>query len=245
MENTVAAQNQVAYFGHIVPYYPDKPSLLEPAPFDVRVKKAFMMLFVAFLIGGIIFGIGHETEMAWLRWTGIIVGIIILAGGAFMVATARIGKCPYCHQDIGKNADVTLGSQDENELAECGVCCNWMISNKGELRPFRREDLKPDQELKCKVMDQSVWPQECLICGAPPVRYIELKNTKLNAGSLLIGRISVSWGSLKNAPYCAYHDDAVRLKIEDKTMYLVFIDFDVMKRYQHVNYHRLMTGQRL
>ena len=245
METNPVQESAAPYYGHIVPYYPEKPSLLLPAPFGVRVKKALMMLFVAFLIGGIIFGIGHETELAWVRWTGIVIGVLILAAGVFVVATARVGKCPYCHQDIGNNSDVTLGSEDDNQLAECGVCCNWMISNKGELRPFRREDLKPDQELKCKVMDQSVWPQECLVCGAPAVRYIELKNTKLNAGSLLIGRISVSWGTLKNAPYCAYHDDAVRLKIEDKTMYLVFKDFDVMKRYQHVNYHRLMTGQRL
>lgn len=245
MENNIITPQSIPYVGHIVPYYPEKPSFLEPAPFFVRVKKFLMTLLVAALVAGIMIGIASKNHWNWLMYTGIVVFVLILAAGVFAAATARVGKCPYCHQEIGQNAETSLGSQDENELAECGICCNWMISNKGELRPFRREDLKPDQELKCKVMDQSVWPQECLVCGAPAVRYIELKNTKLNAGSLLIGRISVSWGTLKNAPYCAYHDDAVRLKIEDKTMYLVFKDFDVMKRYQHVNYHRLMTGQRL
>jgi len=203
------------------------------------------MAVAALIVGGIIAAIGQGVGWAWLFWTGIGIGGLIFIAGMYTVFTLRLGTCPFCHQEVGRNSDMNLSSGDENSQVECHVCCSWLISDKNSLRAYTAQDVKEDTEFKCKVMNQSTWPNECLVCGAPPVRYIELKNTNLNATSLLVGRVSVSWGSLKNAPYCAIHDDAVKLKIEDKEMFLKFNDYDTMKRYQHVNYHKLMTGQHL
>jgi len=233
------------YYGRIIPYYPQGSTELIAAPVVVRIKKAFGMLIAALIVGGIIAGIGRGAGFNWLFYTGIGIGVLIFIAGMFVVFTLRIGKCPYCHQEVGRSSEYNISSSDDNDQLECHVCCSWLISNKGILRAYTKDDIKPDKEFKCRVMDQSIWPNECLVCGAPPVRFIELKNTKLNATSLLVGHISVSWGTLKNAPYCAFHEDAVQLKVEDKKMFLKFNDFETMKRYQHVNYHRLMTGERL
>lgn len=246
METTTPATTAtVHYHGHIVPYYPPNETEMTTAPFGVRMKKAFGMLVAATIIGGVIAAIGAGTGWNWLLWTGIGIGALIFIAGMYTVFTLRLGKCPFCHQEIGRTSDVNLSSSDDQTQIECHTCCSWLVSNKGTLRAYTAADVKPDTEFVCKVMDRSTWPNECLVCGAPPTRYLELKNTSLNAGMLLVGKISVSWGSLKNAPYCDYHEDAVKLKIDNKEMFLKFNDFETMKRYQHVNYHKLMTGQHL
>lgn len=201
------------------------------------------MIVAAAIVGAVIAAIGEGAGWKWLFYTGIVIGAIIFIAGMVIVFNLRLGKCPYCHQEIGRTSDFNLSSIDDNDQVECHICTNWLISHKGILRAYTKEDVKPDTEFKCAVMDQSIWPNECLVCGAPPVRFLELKNTNLNAAKLLIGKISVSWGTLRNAPYCAYHADAVKLKVEDKKMFLRFEDFETMKRYQHVNYHKFMTGQ--
>ena len=233
------------YYGSIVPYYAPHATQMTSAPVGTRIKKFFQMLVASVIIGGIIAAIGRGAEWEWLFWTGIGIGGLILVAGCYTVFTLRLGKCPYCHQEIGRTSDLNLSSGDDNDQIECHVCTQWLISHKGELRAFTKADVKEDTEFKCKVMERSTWARECLVCGAPPTRYIEMKNTKLNATSLLVGRISVSWGSLKNAPYCNLHADAVKLKVEDKTMFLIFPEYEMMKRYQHVNYHLFMTGQHL
>jgi hypothetical protein len=233
------------YHGNIVPYYPPHATQMTSAPVGTRIKKFFQMLIAAVIVGAIVAAIGSVLDWDWLFWTGIGIGALIFVGGIYTTLTLRLGKCPYCHQEIGRTSDLDLSSGDDNDQIECYICCSWLVSHKGELRPYTKADIRKDTEFKCKVMEKSTWPNECLVCGAPPTRYIELKNTKLNAASLLVGRISVSWGSLKNAPYCNLHSDAVALKIEDKEMFLKFPDYDMMKRYQHVNYHLFMTGQRL
>lgn len=235
----------IPYHGHVVPYYPPHATQMTSAPVGTRIKKFFTMLIAAVIVGGIIAAIGNGLEWTWLIWTGVAVGVLLLAGGIYVVLTLRLGKCPYCHQEVGRSSDMNLSSGDENDQVECTICTNWLISHKGELRAYTKADVKEDTEFKCKVMERSTWPNECLVCGLPPTRFIELKNTHLNAASLLVGRVSVSWGSLKNAPYCNFHSDAVQLKVEDKEMFLKFPDYDMMKRYQHVNYHLFMTGQHL
>lgn len=233
------------YHGRIVPYYPPHSAQLTSAPVGTRIKKFFQNLFAAVVVGGIIAAIGEGMEWKWLTWTGIGIGVLIFGVGIVTSFTLRLGKCPYCHQEVGRATETNLTSWDSNDLVECTVCTNWLISHKGELRAFTKDDIKPETEFKCKVMERSTWPNECLVCGAPPTRFIELANTNLNAASLLVGRVSVSWGSLKNAPYCDLHSDSVKLKVEDKQMYLKFPDYDMMKRYQHVNYHLFMTGEHL
>lgn len=235
----------IPYHGNIVPYYPPAATQMTSAPIGTRIKKFFQMLFAAVVVGAIIAAIGEVAEWAWLFWTGIGIGALVFIGGIYTALTLRLGKCPYCHQEVGRTSDMNLSSGDENDQVECNICCSWLISHKGELRAFTKADVKDDKEFKCKVMERSTWPNECLVCGVPPTRYIEMKNTNLNAGMLLVGRVSVSWGTLKNAPYCDYHMDAVKLKIEDKTMFLIFPEYEMMKRYQHVNYHLFMTGQHL
>lgn len=216
---------------------------MRSAPFGVRLKKTLMTVVAAFIIGGIIAGIGSALEWSWLMWTGAVIGVLLLGLGMATIFTLRIGTCPYCHQELGRTSDVDLSSRDDQAQVECPTCCSWLISDKETLRAYTAADVKEDTTFRCKVMNQGTWPHECLVCGAPPTRYIELKNTKLNAGKLLAGMVSVSWGSLKNAPYCDLHSDAVKLEIEDKELFLKFPDFEMMRRYQHVNYHRFMTGQ--
>lgn len=61
----------VPYHGQIVPYYPSSATELISAPFGIRIKKAFMMIVAATIVGGIIAAIGAGAEWNWLFWTGI------------------------------------------------------------------------------------------------------------------------------------------------------------------------------
>ena len=63
----------------------------------------------------------------------------------------------------------------------------------------------------------------------------------MNVGKLLVGRISVAWGSIKNVPYCEAHDDEVKLKVDDKEMFVIFNDYAARRRYLAVNPERVPT----
>ena len=109
----------------------------------------------------------------------------------------------------------------------------------GEIRPFKEADVTNQSEFKSPVFTSGNWPNECIACGNAVTRYSEAKNTSMNMGKLLLGRISVAWGSVKNVPYCDQHDDLVKLKIDDPDMLVLFKDYSARRRYLAVNPQRV------
>jgi hypothetical protein len=90
-------------------------------------------------------------------------------------------------------------------------------------------------EFEAPVFEGSVWPDECIICGAQPTHVEKAVQTKVELGKLLTGTLSVAAGSVSNLPYCDQHSGAVSLSIDGHQLRLVFPDLGARRRYLHVN----------
>jgi hypothetical protein len=229
---------KIAYHGLIHPPYPGINTFVKPASFGTKLTKLFYALIGAGIVFGILFAIGSANDIAWLRYTGMGLGGIIFIFAAIQAFKAQEAPCPYCGNALGKTSGVLLNPDDENLQVECPHCFEWSISHQGEIRPFKEEDVKEKKEFTSPLFESGAWPNECIVCGNAVTKYAEARNTKLNMGKLLVGRISVAWGSIKNVPYCMEHDDKVKLKIDDPDMLLVFQDYSARRRYLAVNPQR-------
>ena len=227
------------YRGNIQISYSTEVSHLENAPGNTKTKKLFLTIAGAAIIGGIVVGVGYAGEQEWLKITGYIVGGIILIGGIFMSANAKIAKCVYCDGTVGEGVDDTISKMDENERIKCPHCWEWLISNEGELRAYTAEDENKKGHFDAPAFENGVWPDECIICGDAVAKLEKAKNTKLNAEKLLLGKVSVSWGSIDNIPYCTEHTGVVEMKIKEDYMYVRFPELDMMKRYLVANEGRM------
>ncbi|TND05868.1 MAG: Uncharacterized protein FD123_3559 [Bacteroidetes bacterium] len=223
------------YTGRIHPPYSTVVTLTSPASSGAVFKKIMIGLLVAFFIGGVLITGGVKEELDWLLYTGIGVGVLIVAISIYMAMTAQKANCPYCNAMLGDTASLTLNPTDDNEQIECPVCFEWLVSHQGTLRAFTQADIGKKTEFDCPVFMFANWPQECIVCGAPAVRFLQAKRTKLEAGKLLIGKISVSWGSINNIPYCGFHHDAVGVNMRDSFLRAVFYDYDMRRRFLAVN----------
>jgi hypothetical protein len=228
------------YHGTLKPEYARTVSDLQSTGAGVRIKKIFRSFFAGLIIGGIVGAICYGLSAKGAQWPlyvflGVSLATMLFEGSS--IFKSQHAACPYCSADIGKSSqDITR--EDKNVQLECPKCFEWLISNEGQLRAFKTEDLTDQKEFRLPVFENSKWPNECIVCGGAVTKYTEAKNTSMNVAKLLVGRISVSWGSIKNVPYCDQHDGAVKLKIDDKEMFVDFNDYAARRRYLAVNPQR-------
>lgn len=222
---------KIPYTGQLHPPFSDTTTLMAPASFGTKLKKIFAGLVAAGIVGGILMAGGHKEHWPWLFYTGAGIGLLIFGATFWQAIKAQTSKCPYCNAELGSTTAITLNPADENEQVECPNCFEWLISHQATLRAFKNEDTGDKKEFSCPVFERAQWPQECITCGAPPVRFLEAKKTKLELGKLLVGRLSVSWGSINNVPYCGAHGGDVSLEIKDGILRAVFTDYDARRRY--------------
>jgi hypothetical protein len=232
----MSAQKYV-YVGNIIPQYSDRISKLVPAKLGQKIKAGLIMLVIGLAFGGIVIGIGFAAEQNWLKWTGAIVGGLIVVAGVLMRGFfLKVSHCPYCDFELGKTLDDSINKLDENEKVECPNCREWLLSHKGIVRAFTSEDTAiKEWKFRAPVFVQGVWQNECVVCGAQPVRGQDLKKTKMDGIELLVGRISVSTATVSNVPYCNAHWNAVSLGVKDDHPQLTFEDFEARRRYVAVN----------
>jgi hypothetical protein len=228
----------ITYLGSLKPDYSKTFTDVQPTSFGIRMKKLFAILFAGLIVGAIVgaicVGIGGSNAK-WPPYTGAGVALLIIVFEIPSIFKSQQAFCPYCGAIVGKDASGHITREDVMVQKECSKCFEWLVSDGGQLRAFKTEDITEQKEFRVPLFKTGTWPNECIVCGNAVTKYSEAKNTKLNVAKLLVGRISVAWGSIKNVPYCELHDDAVKLKVDDPDMYLLFNDYSARRRYLAVN----------
>ena len=175
----------------------------------------------------------------WLLHHGLVFyGIAAGAIGLFCVFAAFFGSakkssCPYC----GSAVDVL--DCKEGRRIRCEKCNEYSTVNAGLLRPLDPATTSETPEFESPVFRGAAWPNACVACGAPPVRFDDLSKTSLGGGAALLGAVQVLRGSVKGIPYCDKHREKLGLKVTgDKKMYFRWSSLRMMRRYLAANRNR-------
>ncbi|EEF57513.1 hypothetical protein [Pedosphaera parvula] len=235
-----------SYVGKLFPPYSDEVTPLRPTSAGAKAGKIFYAVLGCALIGGIVWFIGLMFDWKWVRYAGIALGVWVLIDTIRNMLKSQCAACPYCRRDVGSKSLLQLSVDDKNKQFACEGCFEWLISDGGQIRAFRETDIGNTKEFDCPVIANGVWPNECIVCGAPTTRHLNAKTLNVGLASLLVGRLSVSYGSVKNIPYCDVHEAAVTVKTVDRKIWADFKDYAARRRYLHANrIHRMEAAKQI
>jgi hypothetical protein len=224
-----------SYVGRIFPLYSDEVTPLRANSASAKAGKIFYSVLGSAIVGGIIWFMGLLFDWKWVRYTGIAIGVYSLIESIRRMLKSQYAACPYCQKDVGSKSLVDLSLDDKNKQFACESCFEWLISDKGQIRAFRETDIGDRRDFDCPVIANGVWPDECIVCGAPATRHLNARTFNVGLASLLVGRLSVSYGSVKNIPYCKAHEAAVTVKAVDGKIWADFNDYAARRRYLYAN----------
>ena len=225
----------IVYTGAIHPPATDRITELKPASIWIKLKKILFFAFCGAFLGTLIWAAGSAFELGWLQITGIGFGVVIALVGLILAFTGKVAPCPYCGKIVGAGAEDSVSGDDNPEQIECNHCFEPLVAERGKVRALNEADLVGKDEIEVMALKGGVWPQECIVCGAPPTHFEEAKVVKPEYAKLLIGTVSVQSGKLQGVPYCDRHGGAVQLNIRDNALRVVFHRLDMARRYLAVN----------
>lgn len=210
---------------------------LSLAPLGLRLKKTGLVLLGAIFLGGLLMAGSNVMGWNWLFWTGLVVGLLLAIMAFVMGLQAQLAPCPYCGSLVGLDSDNDLLKSDDNEPKECQKCHEWLLSNQGSLSPMDDAAFdKANGKARPPLFEDGRWPDECVTCGAPTTRHIQLSKNSIDGYALLVGSIRTRSAKVHDVPYCNDHDDQVKLEFNDDTPVFKFKDFGAMRRYVNVNF---------
>jgi len=229
-----------SYVGKIFPPYSDQVTPLRSTSGSTKAGKIFYAVLVSALIGGIVWFGGLLFGWKSVEYVGIAIGVYLLVETTRSMLKSQCAACPYCHKDLGSKSLLHLTVADQNKQVACERCFEWLISDRGQIRAFRETDIGDRKEFDCPVIANGIWPDECIVCGATTSRHLNARAFDVGLASLLVGRLSLSYGSVKNIPYCEVHEAAVVVKPVDGKIWADFNDYAARRRYLYANrLHRL------
>src|SRR6266704_1278067 len=226
------------YTGAIHPPFAEQITELRPASIWVKLKKTINSLVAGAVIGGLIWGVGWLFDVGWLRVGGIGVAIFIAGTGLVLGLFGKVAACPYCGKTVGTGANDDVAVTSEAKSFECSHCFQLLVAEDGKVRALRESDVTGQDTVEVMALKSGQWPEECIVCGAPPTRFEEAKMQKVQYAALLVGTISVQSGKLRGIPYCDRHSGEVSLNIRDEALRVVFTRLDMARRYLAVNSER-------
>lgn len=233
-----------SYVGKLFPPYSEEVTPLRPNSASAKAGKIFYAVLGSAVIGGIVWFVGLLFDWKWVRYAGIAIGVYVLIEAIRSMLKSQCAACPYCHKEVGSKSLVQLSLDDRNKQFACDRCFEWLLSDQGQIRAFRETDIGDTKEFDCPVIANGVWPDECIVCGAPPTRHLNARTLNVGLASLLVGRLSVSYGSVKSIPYCEAHEGAITVKTVDRKIWADFKDYAARRRYLHANkIHRLRAAK--
>jgi len=233
-----------SYVGKIFPPYSDEVAPLRPTSGSARAGKIFYAVLGSAIIGGIVWFVGLLFSWKWVEYAGIAIGVYVLFEAIRSMLKSHCAACPYCHREQGSKSLLQLSLDDQNKQFACESCFEWLISDRGQIRAYCETDIGDRKEFDCPVIANGIWPDECIVCGAPAARHLQAKTLNVGLASLLVGRLSLSYGSVKNIPYCDAHEAAVTVKAVDGKIWASFNDYAGRRRYLHANkLHRMRAAR--
>jgi hypothetical protein len=223
------------YTGTVYPPFADRVTELQSSSIWVKLKKILFFAFAGAFLGTLIWVGGSLFELSWLQISGIVFGIVVALMGIVLALTGKVAPCPYCSKTVGAGTTDSVSGSDEPEHIECDHCFELLVAEQGKVRALNEADVAGKDAIEVMALKDGVWPQECIVCGAPPTRFEEAKVTKPEYAKLLLGTVSVQSGKLRGVPYCDQHSGAVALDIRDDALRVVFARLDMARRYLAVN----------
>jgi hypothetical protein len=233
-----------SYVGKTLPPYSNEVTQLRSTSASAKSVKILAAIVGVAVIVGIVWFIGRLFFWKWSTWAALAIGAYFLFENVRGILKSQCAACPFCHKDVGSGSLLNLSFDDQGKQFACESCFEWLISDKGQIRAFRETDIGDRKQFDCPVFANGVWPNECIVCGAPPTRHLNARTFNVGLGTLLIGKLSVSYGSVKNIPYCNEHKDAVTVKSFDRKIWADFNDYSARRRYLNTNRVYHMNGGR-
>jgi len=197
------------------PPVPNRSYPLCPPPPGI-VKERLVTLGSTFLMGIIFVVFFYLLSVTWLVVAfSIFFGLAIVI--LFFARNAPVGTCPFCGGTIQKYNRL---KPEPVRCEQCGEISRFAMERLGPYDPNAVSD-KPI--FRSLLFENAVWPNGCVLCGAPPVRLDSARAVRYQARRLatpLISAVAVPRpaASISGVPYCAQHRDAIDI-IPPKEMY--------------------------
>jgi hypothetical protein len=208
-----------------------------------KIKKVFVAILATGIVVAIAAALG-AVLWAWMSYVGYLFALLILVFGIHGALTGKVAPCPFCGGTLGaETGEDDLVVEDEAKPVWCKHCGEYATLEKGELRAHEPTQVTEEPTFKSHVFQKGVWPEGCVLCGAPPVRTDKLSTTNVSGAALLVGSISVSSGKVSGVPYCGEHKDAVKLSVDDEKLQLTWRSLPMLRQYLAAN--RQAGNQRL
>lgn len=197
------------------PPVPNRSNPLTPPPPGV-VRERLATVGSTFLMGVLFVGFFYFLDVqslviAFLCFFSIALAVL------FFARNAPVGACPFCGGLIERYS----------RLRPEPVCC----SHCNEISKFENERFSPYDPnavsetpiFRSPLFEDAVWPNGCVLCGAPPVRFDEAKAVRYQARRLATPLASAVYlphpaARVTGVPYCHCHSEAIRV-IPPKEMF--------------------------
>jgi hypothetical protein len=160
-------------------------------------------------MGAILIGFFYLLGVPWLVYSLLVffsLAVIIL----FFARNAPVGACPFCGGLIQRY------NRLKPEPVRCEQCGEISKFADERFSPYDPSSVSPTPVFQSVLFEKSVWPNGCVQCGAPPVRFDSAKAVHYQARRLatpLISSLVVPHpaAQVTGVPYCAQHHDAIKV----------------------------------
>lgn len=202
-------------------------SLTEMTPEEVWKNKLILAAF-GIVLAGFALGFYANEHPFWAAAFGLGAVLFLVL---ILLPPSKVATCPYCsHRNAG------MLEEEENKEVQCENCFEYLVVNRGTVRAMAADTVSENPKFVAPVFKDAEWPNACVVCGATPTHFDELKSTSVNVIALAIGRVRTMKGTVNGVPYCGLHKGCVTLSVtQDRKLELKWSSLRMMRRYLALN----------
>ena len=181
--------------------------LMDPPPGVVSARLA--TVGSTFLIGVIFVAFFYFLGVQWLVITFLCFFSVVLPI-LFFTRNNSVGACPFCGGLIERY------NRLRPEPVRCDQCNEISKFENERFSPYDPNAVNETPIFRSPLFENGLWPNGCVLCGAPPVRLDEAKAVRFQArrwATPLVSSVWVPYPAARAAgvPYCALHREALRV----------------------------------
>jgi hypothetical protein len=197
------------------PPVPNRSNPLTPPPPGV-VRERLATVGSTFLMGVIFVAFFYFLGAQWLV-IALLCFFTIALVVLFFGRNALVGACPFCGGLIERY------NRLRSEPVRCGQCNEISKFENEQFSPYDPNAVSETAIFRSPLFENALWPNGCVLCGAPPVRFDEAKAVCYQARRLATPLVSSVWlphpaARATGVPYCALHREAIQV-IPPKEMF--------------------------
>jgi hypothetical protein len=187
------------------PAVPNRSYPLSEPPPGV-VKERLVAIGSTFVMGTILVGFFYLLGITGLAIAFIIffsLAIVIL----FFTRNAAVGACPFCGGLIQRY------NRLRPEPVRCEQCGEISKLEKEAFSAYDQNAVSETPIFRSRLFENAMWPNGCVLCGAPPTRFDEAKTVRYQARRLATPLASPVYlphlaARVTGVPYCERHREA-------------------------------------